>query len=158
MEQWPGECTHACVCAVLSVCFGSYLCFSLFLSLSLCVCVHVCVCVCARVCLCVCSCVCVRVRVCIYLCLSGCLFFFRPKDVLGCSAAPEEFSPTAFLVLLLLFLQLPTCACISDEAGLPMWLCSASPASQDITQSKATAVRLLPAERRLLALNMLCLV
>ena len=84
--------------------------------------------------------------------------FNRPKDVSGCPATPEEFTPAAFLVLLLLFLQLPTCACISDEAGLPMWLCSASPASQDITQSKATAVRLLPAERRLLALNMLCLV
>ena len=28
--------------------------------------------------------------------------FDRPKDVYGCSAAPEEFAPTAFLVLLLL--------------------------------------------------------
>ena len=32
-----------------------------------------------------------------------CALFGRPKDVQGCSAAPEEFSPTAFLVLLLSF-------------------------------------------------------
>ena len=42
-------------------------------------------------CVCVCVCVC-----------------DRPKDVKGCPAVPEELSPTAFLVLLLLFLRFPT--------------------------------------------------
>ena len=35
--------------------------------------------------------------------------FTRPKDVWGCSAAPEKFAPTAFVVLLLLFLWFPMC-------------------------------------------------
>ena len=34
--------------------------------------------------------------------------FNRPKDVQGCSAAPEEFTPTAFLVLFRLCLRFPT--------------------------------------------------
>ena len=38
--------------------------------------------------------------------------FNRPKDVQGCSAAPEALTPTAFPVLLLLFLRFPTCVCV----------------------------------------------
>ena len=45
---------------------------------------------------CVCVCVCVSSSECLFFC-------FRPKDVQGCSAAPEEFAPTAFLVLFLGF-------------------------------------------------------
>ena len=39
--------------------------------------------------------------------------FNRPKDIYGRFAAPEEFAPTAFLVLLLLFwrFQLRVCGC-----------------------------------------------
>ena len=38
--------------------------------------------------------------------------FNRPKDVKGCPAAPEEFSPTTFVVLSLLFSWFPTCVCV----------------------------------------------
>jgi len=38
--------------------------------------------------------------------------FDRPKDVQGCPAASEEFSPTASLVLSLLFSWLPACVCV----------------------------------------------
>ena len=38
-------------------------------------------------------------------------YFDRPKDVKGCSAAPEEFASTVFLVLSLLFSRFPTCVC-----------------------------------------------
>ena len=44
----------------------------------------------------------------------NCTFFDRPKDVSGCCAAPEEFAPTAFLVLFLFvfFSRFPTCVCV----------------------------------------------
>ena len=46
--------------------------------------------------------------------------FSRPKDVLGCSAAPEEFAPAASCALLL-FLRFPTrarvCVCLIGGGG-----------------------------------------
>ena len=42
--------------------------------------------------------------------------FDGPQGVSGCSAAPEEFAPTAFLVRLLLFLRFPACVCMSRFA------------------------------------------
>ena len=58
-------------------------------------------------------------------------YFDRPKDVWGCSAVPEEFAPTAFLVLLLLFLRFPTCVrgaecvcvCVCVRVCLSVCLC-----------------------------------
>ena len=42
--------------------------------------------------------------------------FIRRKDFWGCSTAPEALSPTAFLVLSLLFLRFPTCVCVEQVA------------------------------------------
>ena len=49
--------------------------------------------------------------------------FNRPKDVKGCSAAPEEFSPTAALVLFLLVLRFPTCVCVGGLGCVCRGLC-----------------------------------
>ena len=64
------------------------------------------------------------------VCVSAILyaFFGRPKAVQGCSAAPEEFSPTAFLALFLfrgfnvcvracLRVCVCVCVCVSKHAN-----------------------------------------
>ena len=44
--------------------------------------------------------------------------FNRPTDGQGCSTAPEGLSPTAFLVLSLLFSRFPTCVFVSVCVGV----------------------------------------
>ena len=67
----------------------------------------------------------------------------RPKDVLGCPAAPEELSFTAFLAPFLfavLVVCVCVCVCVRVLSGLRVF--------------GAATGRLLPTERRLLASNM----
>ena len=55
-----------------------------------------------------------KVCACIVIALH-CALFGRPKDVQGCSAAPEEFSPTAFLALCLFRGSQRACVVFADN-------------------------------------------
>ena len=54
-------------------------------------------------------------RVCVFCLL--CPNSNGPKDVQGCPAAPEEFYPTAFLVLLLLLFPMCALQCFALQHG-----------------------------------------